>query len=73
MSEAEKLLAEAERRYRLKIFDNISRERLMEMPVADRCRVVGRAIMFRCDMAAFRLGRKLVRMAESHGDASAQG
>ena len=57
------LLAEAEQRYAVQIFDNIDRVRLAAMPLDARCRIVGRAVMERCDLAGYRLGRKLLQAA----------
>lgn len=53
------LLAMAEDRYALKIFDNISREALDRMELSQRLDVISRAIMERTDHAGFLLGRKL--------------
>jgi hypothetical protein len=62
-SEIQALLSEAEARYAVKIFDNIDRRHLAALPLDARCRIVGRALMERCDLAGYRLGRKVLRAA----------
>ncbi len=57
---AEELLAYAEDRYHLKIFDNYCEQTVRAMPMPDRLRLVGGALMERTDYKGDVLGRKLV-------------
>ena len=57
------LLAQAEERYRLKVFENISERTVRQRPLVRRLRVVGEAIMERTDYEGYVLGRRLVAAA----------
>ncbi|MYA87808.1 MAG: hypothetical protein F4X97_05060 [Boseongicola sp. SB0662_bin_57] len=59
----EELLAYAEDRYRLKIFDNYCEQTVKAMAMPDRLRLVGGALMERTDYQGFVLGRRLVAAA----------
>lgn len=58
------LLHHAERRYHLKVFENISEGALHALPLVERLRVVGRAVMQRTDHDGLLIGRKLLAQAE---------
>lgn len=60
---AEELLAHAEDRYHLKIFDNYCERTVKAMPMSDRLRLVGGTLMERTDYEGYVLGRKLVAAA----------
>lgn len=57
------LLSEAESRYHLKVFDNISEVHLSQKPLSVRLEIVGRAVMERTDLEGFYLGRRLVQLS----------
>ncbi len=57
------LLAQAEERYHLKIFENICERTMRTLSVQDRLGVVGRIVMERTDYAGYVLGRRLVAAA----------
>lgn len=56
----EDILFQAEHRYHLKIFENISEEVVARMPLCDRLRIVGQALIDRTDFNGFVTGRKLL-------------
>lgn len=58
------LLARAEEKYHLKIFENICERSVRELPLRDRLKVVGSAVMERTDYEGFVLGRRLVAASE---------
>ena len=60
---AEEFLAHAEDRYRLKIFDNYCEQTVRAMPMPDRLRIVGGALMERTDYQGYVPGRRLVAAA----------
>lgn len=60
----EDLLAKAEDRYRLKIFENICETTVKQRPLPKRLRTVGKAIMERIDYEGYVLGRQLVAAAD---------
>ena len=57
------LLARAEERYGLKVFENICERTVGQRPLGRRLRVVGEAIMERTDYEGYLLGRRLVAAA----------
>ena len=58
------LLAQAEEKYRLKIFENICERTVRTLPLRDRLQVIGRAVMERTDYEGYVLGRRLVSAGE---------
>lgn len=62
--DVEALLHEAENRYRLKIFENISEEAVARLPLFQRLQIVGKALMYRTDYNGFVLGRQLLSLAQ---------
>lgn len=60
--ELRNLISEAIERYRVRVLDNIDPQRLTND--FDRARVIARALMERGDANAFRLGRKMLAIAE---------
>ena len=58
------LLAQAEERYHLKIFENIPESTVKGRPLPRRLRAVGKAVMERTDYAGYVLGRRLLAAAD---------
>lgn len=59
------MIAEAEALCGSRIFENLERARVEALPLPDRAALIGRAVMERGGQAGYRLGRRMVELAEA--------